>query len=191
MADNAPPEPITLAQACAHLRIDAGDDDDTVTALIAAAREHVEKVTGLVLTERTVVEPAGGLGRWIELDAWPIADGATIAVSYLDDAGAEQQVPETAWRAARARRPVRLYPSVAGWGVSGALAIDAVLPVSIKVDAGYAPEDVPPSVRAAMLLLIGHWFRNREAVVAGGSAAAVELPLAVDALLRPFRVLRV
>lgn len=37
----------------------------------------------------------------------------------------------------------------------------------------------------AMLLLIGHWFENREAVVIGSSAA--ELPMAVEALISPYR----
>ncbi|MDI5890608.1 head-tail connector protein [Halomonas rhizosphaerae] len=37
----------------------------------------------------------------------------------------------------------------------------------------------------AMLLLIGHWFENREAVVIGSSPA--ELPMAVEALISPYR----
>ena len=37
----------------------------------------------------------------------------------------------------------------------------------------------------AMLLLIGHWFENREAVVIGSITA--ELPMAVEALIGPYR----
>lgn len=37
----------------------------------------------------------------------------------------------------------------------------------------------------AMLLLIGHWFENREAVVIGSTPS--ELPLAVEALIAPYR----
>ncbi|APC45960.1 head-tail connector II [Halomonas phage QHHSV-1] len=37
----------------------------------------------------------------------------------------------------------------------------------------------------AMLLLIGHWFLNREAVVIGSSTA--EVPMAVEALISPYR----
>lgn len=40
-------------------------------------------------------------------------------------------------------------------------------------------------VRTAMLLLIGHWFANREAVTAN---SASEVPLAVEALLQPYRI---
>jgi len=40
-------------------------------------------------------------------------------------------------------------------------------------------------ITAAMLLLIGHWYANREAVSVGGP---VETPLAVDSLLQPYRI---
>ena len=36
-----------------------------------------------------------------------------------------------------------------------------------------------------MLLLIGHWYENREAVVIGSTAT--ELPMAVEALISPYR----
>lgn len=37
----------------------------------------------------------------------------------------------------------------------------------------------------AMLLLIGHWYANRESVVIGTITA--EVPMAVDALISPYR----
>ncbi|MFT7337626.1 MAG: hypothetical protein ACI92B_000948 [Marinobacter maritimus] len=40
-------------------------------------------------------------------------------------------------------------------------------------------------ITTAMLLLIGHWFVNRESVVIGTITA--ELPMAVDALITPYR----
>ena len=41
-------------------------------------------------------------------------------------------------------------------------------------------------VKAAMLLLIGHWYANRESVAVGQTVA--EVPLAVEALLQPYRI---
>lgn len=40
-----------------------------------------------------------------------------------------------------------------------------------------------PDVEQAVLLLVGHWYANREAVVIGATPSAV--PLAVDRLLWP------
>ncbi|HBR2090986.1 TPA: phage gp6-like head-tail connector protein [Klebsiella quasipneumoniae subsp. quasipneumoniae] len=41
-------------------------------------------------------------------------------------------------------------------------------------------------VKAAMLLLIGHWYANRETVSVGQTVA--EVPFAVEALLQPYRI---
>ncbi|HCJ6320165.1 TPA: phage gp6-like head-tail connector protein [Citrobacter sedlakii] len=41
-------------------------------------------------------------------------------------------------------------------------------------------------VKAAMLLLIGHWYANREAVNIGNITS--EIPFAVEALLQPYRI---
>ena len=40
-------------------------------------------------------------------------------------------------------------------------------------------------ITAAMLLLIGHWYTNRESVVVGTITS--ELPMAVEALISPYR----
>lgn len=45
---------------------------------------------------------------------------------------------------------------------------------------------ITKAIKAAMLLMAGHLYRNREAVTAGQSAGAVELPLGVQNLLWPY-----
>lgn len=59
-----------------------------------------------------------------------------------------------------------------------------------NADPGYETDDdrllLDDDVRTAMLLLVGHWFANREAVSV--DAAANTVPLAVDALLQPYRI---
>lgn len=55
---------------------------------------------------------------------------------------------------------------------------------------GYVDDPAPillnDDVKAAMLLLIGHWYANRESVVVGQTVA--EVPFAVEALLQPYRI---
>ncbi|HEJ8017757.1 TPA: phage gp6-like head-tail connector protein [Serratia marcescens] len=57
-------------------------------------------------------------------------------------------------------------------------------------DPGYdADEDhllLEDDVRTAMLLLIGHWYANRETVNIGNITS--ELPFATQALLQPYRI---
>lgn len=44
-----------------------------------------------------------------------------------------------------------------------------------------------PSVTAAARLIVGHLYANRESVLTGARAAAVEIPMGVHDLLRPYR----
>ena len=55
-------EPISLAEAKAHLRIDASDEDALLTSLITAARMFVERTLSLALVTES----------WsLYLDGWP------------------------------------------------------------------------------------------------------------------------
>ncbi len=55
-------EPLSLAEARQFLRVEHADDDTVITALIAAARAHVEALTRRALLNQT----------WrVVLDAWP------------------------------------------------------------------------------------------------------------------------
>ncbi len=53
--------------------------------------------------------------------------------------------------------------------------------------AGDDPMVVNDAIKAAILLTLGHLWRNREDVVAGATAAAVQLPLGARTLLFPHR----
>ena len=60
----------------------------------------------------------------------------------------------------------------------------AARPVEIVYTAGFT--ELPKAIRQAMLLLIAHWYTNREAVVTGNVAAA-EVPVAARTLLNQYK----
>ncbi|BBG85360.1 hypothetical protein AHGSH82_025050 [Aeromonas hydrophila] len=57
------------------------------------------------------------------------------------------------------------------------------------VATGEEGQPLTPALKLAALLLIGHWYTNREAVVTG--TIATTLPLAYDSLIRPYREIAV
>lgn len=73
-----------------------------------------------------------------------------------------------------------------GWPAPGVLAPDAV---QITFTAGYASLEALRKERQgvihAMLLLIGHWFDNREGVTDGRINQPFEVPFAIERLLAP------
>lgn len=178
-------DPLTLADAKAHLRVTHNDEDAMISALIATARDAAEARTGRSLVTR----------QWrATLDAWP-ADGILVlprppldsvqAVTYLDADGNRQAVDAADYLVTidtlqGTARPAygKSWPS-ARWE-----------PGSIRVDytAGYGlAGDVPQAIKAWMLLAIGTWYAQREAVITG--TIVTELPAAFwQSLLDPYIV---
>jgi hypothetical protein len=76
-------------------------------------------------------------------------------------------------------RDGRIYAPTAGWPT-----IEDYSTVTVTYTAGFAT--TPPEIDQTMLLLIGHWYRNREAVVVGSITKEIEY--AIEALAGPFRL---
>lgn len=184
-------EPVSLDEAKQHLRVDVSDEDALIQTLIEAAREHVETYTGRALITQT----------WdLKLDAFPCS-GSVItlpkppvtsitSISYVDTSGDSQTWSSSLWDedlpSGPKAQPARIAPAYAESYPSTRGQMNAV---TIRFVCGYGSAGaVPRSIRAGMLLLIGHWYQNREAVVVGVGMGAVAVPDAVDALLWPYRV---
>lgn len=161
-----------------HLRIDDDEEDSLIAGLIMAAEDHVERATGLVLERRVVVEVIQGFGGKIR--AWPII--SVDGLCYVDGAGRDQTVPADGFRLIAAARPARIKNANAPWPVLGRLNGA----VTVTMTAGFENSaDVPAGVIQAVKMIVGHFYRNREAVVTAGTP--VQVPMAVDMLLEPHR----
>jgi uncharacterized phiE125 gp8 family phage protein len=60
--------------------------------------------------------------------------------------------------------------------------------IRVQYVAGYAT--LPAPIRAAILLMVGDLFANRQTVVPTANATAVPMSLTVESLLQPYRVFR-
>jgi uncharacterized phiE125 gp8 family phage protein len=180
-------EPISLAEAKAHLRIDGNDEDALLASLIAAARMAVERTLSLALITES----------WsLYLDGWPRSGTivlpiqpaqAVTAVRVYDPDDEPATVNSETYSVDVLSEPARLVLSAGAVQLSPARLLNAF---EVAFTAGYGDEasDIPSPLRHAIKLLVAHWFEQREPVVLG--AAAQEVPATVAGLLLPYRRVR-
>jgi uncharacterized phiE125 gp8 family phage protein len=190
-------EPVALEEAKAHVRLDSTTDDALLTSLIAAARLWAENYTRRSFIKQT----------WqLMLDDWPrdslvvdLPRAPLIAindVTLFDDDGEGMIWPAVNYFADTAREPGRLALKA---GITWPVPSRKVNGIAIAFDAGYGENagDVPAPIRLAVKQLTAHWYEHRgEAVVmsstrhdAVANMGGVNVPLLIQALLDPFRIL--
>lgn len=184
-------EPITLAQARLHLRLDTSGsppthpDDALVTALITAARQSAEAFTGLGLVEQTYLLTLDEFPEdEIDLGVWPVR--SISSVSYIDPDGATQTLSSTKYLLDPYDRPARLQPTEP-WPATKARVNAITITMSAGMDAGSPTMyNVPVAIQRGMLMLIGHLYENREAINVAN--IVTEVPMATEYLLMPYRI---
>ena len=183
LALTTPPavEPVSLAEAKAHLKIDTTDEDALIAALIAAARARAEWHTGRALITQA----------WtLFLDCWPAdaieiplppLQGVTAVTAYARDDSAHV-LDASLYTLDTASAPARLALKP---GVPPPTNLRRLNAIAVAFTAGYGPSagDVPQLLKEAILELVAFLYENR------GEAPA-ELPLVCLALLAPFRILK-
>lgn len=193
-------EPVLLAEAKLHLRVDFDEDDALITALITAARQAAETITGRQLVT----------ARWkMTLDSFPgpavasICAGqafslpahaillhkspvqSIVSIQYLDTAGVLQTVPSSTYTSDFSCEPARLTPV---FGQIWPLSLPQIAAVSVTFDAGYgAGAAVPEGLKSWIKLRVGSLYAHREEV-AVVSRGRVELLPFIDGLLDPYKV---
>ena len=181
----APPalEPLTLDEAKAYLRVEHGDDDETIAALIAAARLHVEAQTRRALIAQT----------WrLTVDAWPESGRIIVRPAPLQSLAAARVYDIS--NVAHALDLQNFVPDLAAsalvfapWAV--AQPERALSGIEIDVVCGYGDDAlaVPEALRQAIRILVAHWYENRGLVVPGAMSLAA-LPSTAAALIAPYRM---
>lgn len=149
-------EPVSLAEAKAHLRVTFDEEDALITRMIAAARERIEAELGLCLLETRLRETRD---VWASDDgAVTLARGPLIAVEAVERVVVGGLFAPVAFTAQAGSRPGRVSVAASPWaGVrsGGALRID--------YRAGFGPTavDVPETLRQAVLALVADAFERR------------------------------
>lgn len=171
-------EPVTLAEALVHARVDSEEDHALLQGYLIAARQWCEAHLGRPILPTPVAA---------EAEAWPcgggfLLDAPIIAVSgitYTDTDGALAAWGDYITRRQPGGAMLLRTATGASWPVLGA---DPV--IRIEAVAGFE-DDVPEPIRLAILQLAAHWFAVREPVSVGNVASEVAFTAAK--LLQPYR----
>lgn len=176
---------VTLADARRQCRVDVNDHDADLLRLIETAIAQVENDTRRGLITQTWQARFDAFADALELPRGPLQ--AVDSVEYLDADGAEQTLAADQYRHESWRVPGRVTPAHGViWPCTQA--VGGAVTVTYQVGFGDAPESVPAPLRAAALLLVAHWFENRE-VSTAAPGGLNEIPRGYEALTAPYRIL--
>ncbi len=172
-------EPVTLAELKAHLRIDAGDEDDLLESLIRVSRAHLEAFTGVALMTQ---------GFRLLLDDWPRGEVIQLmktpvqtidAILVYDADGVAQTLDLSGLLLDAAARPARLVvrqrqrPS------------QPINGIEIEFTAGFGSgTEVPPELKRAILIHAAHLYEFRGAVTPDMQPASI--PPGYERLIAPW-----
>lgn len=177
-------EPVSLADAKAHLRVDVPDDDALISRLITGARSELERSLGRALITQTWTYwlDAWPPGYAVSLPLSPVQSVEQVRIYAMDDSFSV--LPANAYLLDGQGSPPRLIRrGTIGWPQplrpGNGIAID------FTAGHGSQPTDVPAALRIALLVLVGHWYENRQL-----ADVSVTLPAMVRDLIDPYRVRR-
>jgi uncharacterized phiE125 gp8 family phage protein len=182
-------EPVTVAAATSHLRVIDGAEEQTISDLIAVAREACEEYQNRAYLSQT-------WELWV--DTWtphiivprpPLQ--AVESIRWYDRENQEHVLDPAAYFVDDRSEPGRIVPNGSWPG-----GLRPVNGVCVTFVAGYQDLAlVPRRCRQAMLLLVAEWYENREASSTtrqmGRETVNKELPFSVTRLLDADRVVPV
>jgi uncharacterized phiE125 gp8 family phage protein len=179
-----PPAPVvTWAEADKHLKLDGDDSErDLVESYIAAATGTIDGPEGwlgrsLGMQTLEVLLDGFGCGA-IKLPCGPIV--SIESVTWIDSDGLTQTIAPEGYELLHGQ----LVPAF-GTRWPNSLSRDGLWPARIRYQAGY--DVLPAPIKAAILLMVGDLYRNRETTAPVSILGPVPMSTTVENLLGPIR----
>jgi uncharacterized phiE125 gp8 family phage protein len=175
-------EPVTLAEAKAHCRVDTNTDDALIQAYLTAAREWCEAYCDETLVHTQYRMTLDAFPGEIELPRPPMASSGTataVSVTYTLENQSTAVLSTTAYRVDRASMPGVLRTPYNGSWPSHLLDYNAV---TVTWWGGKSADGsgVEQRFKNAILWLVGMWYERR---MAADAVSLSEIPFGVKALL--------
>ena len=175
-----PIEPISLADVKNYLRTipdDTSEDDGIIRPLMTAAHEFIENATGRALAVQTLqVTLPSFPSTPIRLPRTPFIDVVSVTYTTVDG---ETHIVDANNYYVGGNDGTIYFPSPP---TDELFPID---PVKITYRCGY--ESMPFPLRQAVLMVIGHWYVNREGVQIGSRINEVAADFALQNIIHQYR----
>lgn len=179
-------EPISLAEARAHMRVSHSEEDQLIAGLISSARITVETITRRSLITQKFKLYSDGFPpqNVLKLPHTPVTD--VESVKYWNTDGILTEFFSSNYWLDTVSAPARIvlrdgisYPDTQ---------LERPNTVEITYFAGYGDtrDAIPAPIRHAVKLLVAHLYENPDIVSAGQLS---EIPMSCDYLLAPYRVI--
>lgn len=183
--DTEPPaaEPVTVALAKQHLKVDYDYEDELIGIYIAAARELCEKVTRRAFFERPMLVTLDHFpldlsstlkpGEWHPyLDVWerwairlPRPRCVSVqSIKYQDASGNPQTIPAAQYAVDTESEPARIAPTQPFMWPYVANYVPGTIQVAYTAGSygdGKEENTCPSAIVSAILLIVGDLFKNR------------------------------
>lgn len=179
-------EPITLAEARAHMRVSHSEEDELIAGLISSARITVETITrrSLITQKWKIYADKFPSSHIIKIPNTPVT--SVESVKYYDRDGILQTFSASNYWVDTVSAPARVmlrdgasYPDTQDERPNA---------VEITYFSGYGDrrESIPAPIRHCVKMLVAHLYENPDIVSAGQLS---EIPMSCDYLLTPYRVI--
>jgi uncharacterized phiE125 gp8 family phage protein len=178
-------EPVTVAEAKLHSRIDGNTDDAVITSQLLAAREYIEALIKGPLMQRSYRLRLDRFpsGNTLMVPGFPVV--SVTAIRYIDGAGTQQTMSNALYALNADQSPCRIALNRSANAWPTVYNMEGVWSVEVEYIAGYTnAAAVPQALKQAMLLVFGHWFDNARETASPENLR--EVPHAVDTLCKTF-----
>jgi len=174
-------EPVSLADAKKHIRMDDISEDDTlILSMIEEARFRAERFLNRDVVTKTYDYrlhefPEGA----IDLPQTPVK--SVTSITYIDSAGASQTLASSAYSLFASATAAEIHLN---HGQQWPSVRDQSYAVTIRFVTGYT--DVPAPIRSAIRMMLAELYNNRANSISTG-AVPKEVPMSARYLMAPYR----
>jgi uncharacterized phiE125 gp8 family phage protein len=172
--------PISVAEAKAQMRVEGNDEDTIIERLInaAVAFVDVQGVLGFAMITQTWGQWVGPNPGTVMLSLGPVQ--SVSAIKYYDINGTLQTATLADFNVFGTPNRITVSPKTGyAWPVTQTR--DDAIKIEYVIGYGATSASVPQTVRHALMMLVAHWYENRENELIG--TISKTLPFGFDDIL--------